>query len=186
MGALKDCEAIAGPLLGQPVNTLTSLAFVAGGVVLLGMGRVRWVAWGLVATGIGSVLFHGPMPSYGEWAHDVSLAWLLLTVVGTIAGWRPLVHLFGLSALAVAFAVFPPLGDPVGAVLGVGAVIAVLVDSKSRAIGPVALLVAAAIIGRFGATGNPLCDPDSILQPHALWHLGATAAVVWWGSTTDD
>lgn len=29
-----------------------------------------------------------------------------------------------------------------------------------------------------GRTGGPLCAPDSILQPHAFWHL-TTATTLW-------
>lgn len=190
MGALKDCEAVTGSLLGQPVNTLTSLVFIIGGLAILRFTRARWVALGLMATGVGSVLFHGPMPPYAEWAHDVSLAWLLLTVLGTIAGWRPWLHLTGLATISLALGLFPSLGDPLGAVLGAGAVLSVLIHSRSsypraRPLGPVALLIVAGIVGRLGATGNPLCAPDSVLQPHGLWHIGATIAVVWWVMMTE-
>ena len=41
---------------------------------------------------------------------------------------------------------------------------------------PVAAIGAAAHV--LGRTGGPLCAPDSILQPHAFWHL-TTSATVW-------
>jgi hypothetical protein len=47
-------------------------------------------------------------------------------------------------------------------------------------LGPLALLAVVAVIGRLGATGGPLCDPDSLWQPHGLWHVGAAVVVVWW------
>ena len=37
-----------------------------------------------------------------------------------------------------------------------------------------------AVVGRLGATGGPLCDPGSWLQPHGLWHISAAAALGWW------
>ena len=37
--------------------------------------------------------------------------------------------------------------------------------------------VAAYVLGR---TGGPLCRPDSLLQPHALWHLLTGLAMAAW------
>ncbi|HEX6219617.1 MAG TPA: hypothetical protein VF115_00840 [Acidimicrobiia bacterium] len=145
MGALRDCEAIGDSFLGQPVNSLTTLAFVIAGVVVWRYSTRPWVAVGLIGTGVGSFLFHGPMPPYSQVAHDVTLWFLVVAVLisivvdfrSTRGGWR---HLLG----------------------------------------PLLLLATVAVIGRLGATGNPLCDADSIWQPHGLWHLGSAAAVTWW------
>lgn len=144
MGAIRDCETIGGTFLGQPINTLTTIAFVIAGVIVWRSTRRRWVAAALVATGVGSFLFHGPMPPYAQLAHDVTL-WFLVAVVAisiiaeyrSTHEWRPL-------------------------------------------LGPGLLLAVVAIIGRLGATGNPLCDPGSPWQPHGLWHLGSAVAVTWW------
>jgi hypothetical protein len=32
-----------------------------------------------------------------------------------------------------------------------------------------------------GRTASPWCDPDSLLQPHAAWHLLGAAALAAWG-----
>lgn len=145
MGALRDCEAVADSFLGQPVNSLTTVAFVLAGVIVWQRGtRRRWVAVGLIATGVGSFLFHGPMPSFAQLAHDLTL-WFLVGVVG----------------------------------------ISIIVEYRStrewrHLVGPILVLATVAVIGRLGATGNPLCDPSSPWQPHGLWHLGSAAAVTWW------
>jgi hypothetical protein len=39
--------------------------------------------------------------------------------------------------------------------------------------------LAAYVLGR---TGGPLCRPDSLLQPHALWHLLTAVAMAAWGA----
>jgi hypothetical protein len=49
---------------------------------------------------------------------------------------------------------------------------------------PYRLALAAAAAGAAcwwaGRTASPWCDPDSLLQPHAAWHvLGATALAAW-------
>jgi len=51
-----------------------------------------------------------------------------------------------------------------------------------RASYPVALATAAAGAACWwlGRTASPWCDPDSLLQPHAAWHvLGAAALGAW-------
>ena len=40
-----------------------------------------------------------------------------------------------------------------------------------------AIGVTAYLLGR---TGAPLCRPDSLLQPHALWHLLTAVAMAVW------
>ena len=50
-------------------------------------------------------------------------------------------------------------------------------DRSRSTIGALAVLGLAAVIGRLGATGGPLCDPDSLLQPHGFWHVAAAAAL---------
>jgi hypothetical protein len=37
-----------------------------------------------------------------------------------------------------------------------------------------------------GRTASPLCDPDSLLQPHAAWHLLGAAALAAWAVATLD
>lgn len=182
MGAEVDCELFGTGLLGQPVNTLTTIAFVVGGAILVGRRAVRWVGIGLIATGVGSFLFHGPVTPGAQWAHDVSLAWLILLVAGVGRSWEHLTRIPGLTAIGIVLWVVPGVAD-VLAVLLTLATIALLLqrDRSLRTIGPMALLASSAIIGRLGATGGPLCDPTSLLQPHGFWHVAAAAAITWWG-----
>ena len=180
MGALKDCEAVVHAILGQPVNTLTALAFVVGGIVIARRSKSRWVGIAAIVTGFGSFLFHGPMPPLAEWAHDATLAWLLLVVAGYGRPWESWTRLPGLAAVAV-LAAIPGWGDPLGVVLAGAAVANVfLADRSWSTLGPVLILAIAAGIGRLGATGGPWCDPASPWQPHGLWHVGAAAALSWW------
>jgi hypothetical protein len=182
MGAAADCETIGAGFLGQPVNAISALGFViAGLIIVLNRPSLRWVGTATIATGIGSFLFHGPMPPWAEWAHDVTLAWLLSVVAGQGTRWARLSRLPALAGLGALFAVAPAVADPVAVALSVVAVVSLLRRDRSAAtLAPLLLLGAVAVIGRLGATGNPLCDPSSLLQPHAVWHLGAAAAVVWW------
>ena len=89
--------------------------------------------------------------------------------------------LSGLAVLGLALAVFPQAADPLAVGLTVVAVVLLLRDDRSATtIGPLLLLGVTAILGRLGATNWPLCNPDSLLQTHAFWHIGASVAVAWW------
>lgn len=81
-----DCEALHDGWLGQPVNSLSSLAYVAAGAFLLRRGGPTGPALALGAVGVGSFLYHGPMPAGAEAVHDGSL--VVLAVAGLAAAWR--------------------------------------------------------------------------------------------------
>lgn len=181
MGAAADCEAIASGFLGQPVNAVSTFAFFVVGLwVWWRYPHARWIGIGLIATGIGSFLFHGPMPSGNEWAHDVGLAWLLAVIAGVGTTWERWTRLPALILLGAVIALFPAVADPLAVVLSLVAVASVLWRDRSRAtIGPLLVAVIAGIYGRLGATGGPLCDPGSSWQPHAVWHVAAATAIFW-------
>jgi hypothetical protein len=80
-----DCEALRDGLLGQPVNTLSSLAYVAAGAYVLRRGGPATSAWALGAVGVGSVLYHGPMPAGAEAVHDGAIVALAAACLLT---WR--------------------------------------------------------------------------------------------------
>ncbi|HEY8526841.1 MAG TPA: hypothetical protein VIL48_17855 [Acidimicrobiales bacterium] len=81
-----DCEALRGGWLGQPANALSSLAYVAAGAFLLRRGAPTGPALAVAAAGVGSLLYHGPMPPGAELAHDGSL--IALAGVGLVVAWR--------------------------------------------------------------------------------------------------
>ncbi len=182
MGAAADCETIGAGFLGQPINSLTTIGFLlVGALIVTRRPDRRWLGIGLLATGIGSFLFHGPMPMGSEWAHDLTLAWLLALVAAAGSRWERMSRIPALIALGIVFALAPAVADPVAVGLTVVTLFSLLRHDRSAAtLGPLLLLGAVAIFGRLGATGGPLCEPGSLLQPHAAWHLGAAVAVGWW------
>jgi hypothetical protein len=114
--------------------------------------------------------------------------------LGGIRGWDDrVITRVGLTATAVAAA--GVLVRPASTVLLVGAVTAAVVaeavlvrrprpDGGGR-VGRV-VLVAALAVGvtayLLGRTGGPMCRPDSLLQPHALWHLLTAVAMAAWAA----
>jgi predicted membrane channel-forming protein YqfA (hemolysin III family) len=205
-----DCEHIGQGLLAQPVNTLSSLAYLFAGVLLLqralaGRSSQRVVltvyAATVVAVGLGSVVFHGPMPSWGRFAHDVSIAAVLAFVIGydiaLVRGARLRAALIGFGALlgasAIVLAASPDASNALDAVLVVAAAIAEVAATRSSRrlaaarglvggpsvwiVGAAALAVGA-LLNALGRTDAPLCEPDSVVQLHAVWHV-LTAVVLW-------
>ena len=81
-----DCEAVGEAVLAQPVNSLSSLAYVAAGAYVLRRGGPAGPAVALAAVGVGSVLYHGPMPPGAELVHDAAMV-ALVGAVGVLA-WR--------------------------------------------------------------------------------------------------
>jgi hypothetical protein len=155
-----DCEQAVAGLLTQPVNALSSLAFIPAGVLtvvaaLRVTGRLRLhlsvYAGTLIGVGVGSFAYHGPQPTWAGPTHDGSI---LLAVVCAIL----------LAATS---------GRPHNRVW------------RTRAGRLSAALVAAALAAyAAGRTGSPLCDPDSRIQLHAVWHvlIAGSALALAWGS----
>ena len=81
--AASDCERIRPGLVGQPANTVSSLAFVAAAVPILRRSRRPGRgAWAVVAAasafeGVGSVAYHGPGGRTAKAVHDVGLVALV-------------------------------------------------------------------------------------------------------------
>ena len=150
-----DCEQILAGALAQPVNAVSSLAFVAAGglAVVISTRAAGWLrlslavyAVALVGVGLGSFAYHGPQPSWAGVAHDGSIGVALVCAV-------PLVVTVARRGVRLA-------------VVG-GLVVAGL---------------AAYVAGR---SASPFCDPHSWIQPHAAWHVlaaGAALSLVWTGS----
>lgn len=151
-----DCERVRKGFLAQPVNAVSSLAYVVvGGELVARAGRSRpgLAAFGaLVAVeGAGSVGFHGPGDRASHRIHDLALG-------GTVA--------FVAAAEVVAL-VRPPRRR----------------RRQRQFATTAALLTAAAAINRLSRTGAPLCRPDGLLQGHAAWHVLTAAALRGWALT---
>jgi hypothetical protein len=201
-----DCEHIGQGLLAQPANTLSSLAYVVAGVLLLWRAlaasrpsaRVTLIVYALtvVGVGVGSAAFHGPMPGWGRFAHDLSIAAVLAFIIGyDIAFARRAPPSTGLAAFgglvgacAIVLAVSPDASNALDAALVVGAAgveVAAARSPTGRAVGygrlwiiGAAALAVGALLNALGRTDAPLCDPDSLVQLHAVWHV-LTAFVLW-------
>lgn len=190
-----DCEHCRPGLISQPVNAASSLGYVAAGAAMLRTKGERrpvetMVAWSSIAAGLGSVAFHGPGDPISKFIHDAGLIALLSSaalsdleqVTEVKLGW-PAVAMVPVVSVAVARSRW---SEPAQVAAGVAALTGETLRLRRRrqrrgsiedqAMLPVAAIGAVAHV--LGRTGGPLCAPDSILQPHAFWHL-TTAATVW-------
>jgi hypothetical protein len=160
-----DCERLHDGLIAQPVNAASALAYVAVGAWLVGRGlrggpgRRPLLVFGLAA-GLAGV---GSVDYHGPGSPAARLLHDggLYAVVGLVA-WHEVARRVRRAPLA----------------------------RERRAAYRAALAAAAAGAACWwlGRTASPWCDPDSLLQPHAAWHLlGATALAAWaWAALVPD
>lgn len=203
-----DCELLRDGLLAQPANAISSLAFVVVGIAIAvlaarGHGDRKpsvVLAGCLVITGLGSVAYHGPQPAGAELMHDLSIVFVLALIALhdislLLPGFRRV--LLALTAFAIVLtgaAVLAPVLAALAADVLVPIVIAAEVLVYQRGLRPqsrreqrrklAAVSVALCIAGGLfllGRTGSPACDPMSLLQPHAGWHVAAAGVfALWW------
>lgn len=192
-----DCERVRDTVLAQPVNALSSLAYVAAGAWVLGRGggtrRSQVFAALLAAAGLGSVAYHGTGGALSRWFHDTGFLWVLVFLAAhdrvPVGSWdRARRNGAMAGGVVVGLAVVLPAATDVAA--GALAVVAAVVEARawrSRAAAARRRLVAAgSVLALAGAvylvsrTGAPLCDPESVVQGHGVWHLlTATAFALW-------
>ncbi len=195
------CEGLRESLIRQPANTWSSLAFVAvalwvaarlgrrvrAGQAVFGGAETGLFLGALVLVGLGSAFYHASLTFIGQ-VFDVSGMYLIATFIllhrlGPRLGAPP-----GLSVAVFVLANGVLMAVQVSApslrriVFGVLLVSATTVEWRcSRAgrswLAAAALLMALAFAIWFVDLRRLMCDPQSLIQGHAAWHLlGALAA----------
>ncbi|MDF9876974.1 hypothetical protein [Cellulosimicrobium cellulans] len=208
------CELAGGTPWAEPLSTWTSLAFVVAGAAVVvaalhprrarssGMPRPDAVAtthlrvaFGILVAliGAGSVVQHGPSPTWDPVAHDPPLLGALALVaadaVADLAGrrlrtwWWLAPTLLGVVLAAVA----PPWSTTAQVVAAVVAVGASALRAwrrpavRRRTVTALVLLAVGGGVGTLSRPGWPLCDAGGplgvTLQGHAVWHVLAAAAL---------
>lgn len=135
--ARTDCERMAGGALAQPVNTLSSLAYLLAGLWILELSRrspgrraelaVFGVAVALNA--VGGLVYHGVQWWGARWVHDIAI----MAVLGFIVTfgiarlldrptrWTITTFAYGLAGLGAVIAVFPGTVQALSGVLAAAA-----------------------------------------------------------------
>jgi hypothetical protein len=196
------CERYGDAFLGQPANAVTSGAFVLAGVGILVAGRrigtprnmpVRdrhTFVFGLLVSGIGvgSFIQHGPNPDWQAYAHDLPLAAVLLFVAAdamsdlserelSSAWW-----LIPTTAMVPVVAAGGTASTIVQSAMAATAIGLNLVRARLRPMSRRTLIAALATVATGALIGTltdrtPLCQADSLIQGHAVWHVLAAAAL---------
>ena len=156
------------------------------------------IAYGalLVFLGPGAMFFHGSLTHFGGWLDNLSMilyvSFIVLYDLARVFHWDERIGVFvGVYAIVnVALGLLTWFaqgsGTVVFAVLAVVAVVTQIVILWKRPGGidrnllPWLLaglisFAVAIVIWALSFTGAPLCDPNSLLQGHAVWHLLAMA-----------
>jgi hypothetical protein len=184
-----DCELLSGGWLAQPVNAVSSAAYLvaAAGVLVFrrrNVLRSPMLVSGVVAlalVSVGSFAFHGPQPSWADTLHDGSITALLVVYVfldvRTSAG---LAVAGAALTLALVIVIGAPSSVPVMHAALAVAVVALEWRRRKRGLpGPPGALTALAVgivLYALGRTDGALCDPGSVVQAHAGWHVLSAAA----------
>ncbi len=200
-----DCEALRDGILAQPVNAISSAAYILAGLWLVARAlrnrateTATQVVFGqsLAGVGVGSVAFHGPQPSGSRLLHDLTIAAVLAVVasrnLGTVLRWSETTSLVVFAAITsvvgVVMALSPDAGNAVTGVVGAAAVGSEIYLYWSGKRGPLSprtkrwlfavggLLAVAGVVNILGRTDAPMCDPNSLYQGHAIWHALTAAA----------
>lgn len=195
--ALAQACTPTGPSWAEAASTWSSLAFVAAGawVLVAGPRRREVVALGVLAAliGVGSLVQHGPAPSWNPVLHDPPLlgayALVAADAAADLAGRRARTWWWLVPALVdVGLAAVSPTASIVAQGLA-SAVAVVLVAARAIARPAVRRRLATALVvlgvatlaGELSRTDRPWCAADWIdvgSTGHAVWHVAAAAAIV--------
>lgn len=195
--AASDCECIHDGVITQPVNTVTSLAYVVAGAALARRARRAGgdrpfagpVAGALVLNGLGSVAYHGPGGRAGKWLHDTGLVAMTATLavagLARVFGWEHRRARVADAAVVAAggalLALRPGSELAIVAPLGVVAVGHEIVrpsrhGGTRRLVGGL-LLAGGAVVQARSRTGQPWCRPEGPFHGHGLWHVLSAAGL---------
>lgn len=181
--------------LGEPTNSISSLAFVVAGVGVLLRARsaeipphrptrplVVTYALLVIAVGVGSYVQHGPHPPWQEYAHDLPLAATLAFIATDAASaiverkQSPLWWIAPTIALIPIIAIGPTASTIAQSAMAALAIGLSLVRIAIRPAARRTVLISLAILALGAALGTL---PDQSVPSHAIWHVCAATAL-WW------
>lgn len=177
-------------------DAVTSLAFVLAGFAIASGDRTepgRRITYGVLvaATGVGSVIQHGPDPGWADLAHDLPivalLAYLAVDAAADLTGRRLDARWWTVPTLVLlpVIVVTPLAADAAQAAMAAVAVALALQrarlrpGARSTILVAMSLLAVGAVVGTLSRPGMPLEELAVPVPGHGIWHVLAAAAL-WW------
>lgn len=194
------CEALRGDLVNQPANTFSNLGFVLAGLTIGWRGRknpqlmdgmVGFFACVVVLLGPASAAMHASGTVLGQ-NLDLTSMFLISSFAASYAmkRWYELSR----TQFFMAFAAWLIMGEAVlfsgiavpvvlhggNLVFAIGLLTAIVLEVRlwrrqpSKAVARAGLLTLAVLGGAFTIwllDQGPWCDPNSLIQGHAVWHF---------------
>lgn len=190
------CEAQQAGWPRQPANALSSLTFLLVAAAVWRRGRFaadRVFVLAALFVGLGSLAFHATLTFATQTADVLGMylvvTWLLLWIVADRRRWSGRTvaggYALGNALLLAGLIAWPTMRREVFAGL-VLATVSLASPPQRRALLPALAVFAVS----FGVWTLDLlrwwCTPDSLIQGHALWHLGSAIAMwlAWSALTT--
>jgi len=203
------CENIQDTFVRQPINAISSLSFVFVGIIaILGFGDIPdrskapianlsyriLFASALIVVGMGSAFYHISLSFVGQ-SIDVAGMYLVINFILIYAFSRMAkisrrfamaIYFFITGVLIIVILFFPEFRRYIFALLTVTAIaLEVAYQRKSDTLLSRRYLVAAVFILAFAFliwladTYKVFCQPNSLIQGHAIWHiLGAISSLL--------
>ncbi len=182
------CEPYLDGFLQEPIAAISSLIYIVA--ALLARPAPLPYAVLVAGIGVGSFVQHGPNPPFADLIHDLPLAGTLAFAAADAAA-----HLTAqprrwwwwavpAGALVPVIMLAPGPADLLQVGMAVAAIGLTLMRarrhpaSRRRILLALGLLAVGGVIGRLSVSGGPLCDPESLLQGHAVWHVLSAAGLV--------
>ena len=164
--------------------------------------RVELAVFGVAvaANAVGGMLFHGWQTASARWVHDTAILAVLVFIaafgaarlLGRGTAWTMRAFALSLAAFGALLALVPASVNVVYGVVGTAAGLTEVLEVRRELpllrtegasarrlarLGALAALVLGATAFFAGRTGGPLCDPESPMQWHAVWHALSAAAM---------
>lgn len=166
------CERRRWGWMQQPSNTLSALAFLVTAVVLGRIPGCEHYVWMMVLLAIVTAWMHA---TGGAWAGRADMCSMFLVIVysllrnvGAADGFA-----LGLALLAAVVAIPREIGSLQTFVVVTAAwILSYLPMMSSRVVWGYAVFLASIVLWRLDVD-RVLCDPSSVHQGHAWWHIGS-------------
>jgi hypothetical protein len=172
------CEAPRAAGVLQLANTWSNLGFIFVGGLIVGARRDPLFGWATVFLGPASMALHATLTFPGQLVDILSMYLVPTLLIARNLAAPAWAYIAANAALFAAQWAWPEARRWLFAVLVVAAAVSELRVRRRRRFLLVSIALLLASFGVWALDAKDLwCWPTSLLQGHAVWHLGCAAAV---------